>query len=62
MNNIFQMIQECAIQSVSKFVLEFGQNQKVSNQKDSYRTYRLNPVALMPVSYFQLIDHLVAKN
>lgn len=49
---IFQMIQNYAIRCGSKFALEFGQNQKDSNQKAMRRIYLLNLVVLMPVSVF----------
>lgn len=44
------MIQEYATQYESKFVLAFGRSQKDSNRRDMLKIYRLNLVALMPVS------------
>lgn len=44
------MIQECAIRFENKFALVFGQSQKVSDQMDLQKFYKLNLVVSMPVS------------
>lgn len=51
------MIQECAIRFENKFALVFGQSQKVSDQKDMRKFYKLNLVVSMPVSIPFKSDH-----
>lgn len=44
------MIQDCVIQLESKFMLVYGQIQKILNQGISHEIYLWNPVVLMRVS------------